>query len=57
MTKGTHRQRVETWRREYNEEGPQGIRLWMPLGYRTPAEVAQESVVCTSPGEGAGLTS
>jgi transposase InsO family protein len=44
---------IEAWRRAYNTERPHSS-----LGYRTPAEVAQDSVVAgVSSGEGAGLTS
>ncbi len=45
---------IEKWRRQYNEERPHSS-----LGYRTPAEVAQDSVVVAgaSSREGAGLTS
>ena len=50
---------IEKWRQAYNTQRPPGTRLRVSLGYRTPAEVASESVVVAdvSSGEGAGLTS
>lgn len=45
---------IEKWRRQYNEERPHSS-----LGYRTPAEVARDSVVVAgaSSEEATGLTS
>lgn len=45
---------IERWRRQYNEERPHSS-----LGYRTPAEIARNSVVVAdvSSSEAAGLTS